>query len=66
MQKLKKAKENLASKNEDFERAINGVKKEASEGCNLRERIGMNHRSLTLLERRQEKIMREALYENGE
>nr|CAB3262203.1 uncharacterized protein LOC100178656 [Phallusia mammillata] len=64
VQKLRKLKESLASKNSEVEREINGVKREASEGCSLRERIGMNHRSLTLLERRQEKVMREALYEN--
>ena len=45
---------------------ISDVSKAANESLSLRERVGMTHRSLTMIEMRQEKVMREALYENGE
>ena len=41
------------------------VQNENEENSRLQDRVAMAHRSLTLLELRQEKVMRDALYDNS-
>ena len=65
LEQLRETREKVTSKCGEFEGMIADISKEASDSISLRERVGMTHRSLTMIEMRQEKVMREALYENG-
>ena len=65
LESLKETREKVSEECGEFEKLIGDISKEANESLSLRERVGMTHRSLTLIEMRQEKAMREALYEKG-
>jgi len=65
LERLKETRKKVTSKCGEFEEMIADVNKAVNESLSLRERVGMTHRSLTMIEMRQEKVMREALYENG-
>ena len=65
LERLRETKERVTAQNDELEGMISNISKATNESCLLRERVGMTHRSLTLIEMRQEKVMREALYENG-
>ncbi|CAK8689273.1 unnamed protein product [Clavelina lepadiformis] len=64
LKNLEESKRQTEAKCDLMQDTISDVSKAVDESRILRERIGMTHRSLTLLEMRQEKMMREALYEN--
>ena len=66
LERLRETRRKVSAKCDEFDGMVADISKEAEESVSLREKVGMTHRSLTLIEMKQEKVMREALYENGE
>lgn len=61
---LIKDKQRVEERFSEMEQLMIDVQNENEENSRLQDRVAMAHRSLTLLELRQEKVMRDALYDN--